>query len=457
MKAVTAETMAATKSCVQSLTEEVICSVCLDIFKDPVTVDCGHNFCRDCITEFWRTTSNNLCPKCREMVLLKELRPNTDLKNLVDIISKVIPEHKVDEELFCEKHEEKQKLFCESDQTPLCIVCEKSREHRNHSVIPFEEAIAEKKDKLKASVKHLQKHLETIHKTKIAEEKINAEIKATVEDERKRINMEFAQMHEFLNKENEILLAQLEEEEKKSLQAVYDKMQTLSEQEMSLSALIADIESQLKLQDASFLKISKSAISRCEEPLPKVPPASSGFNSDMFHFPLQYFAWKKMLRIIEPSLALLTLDADTVNNLLILSSDLSVLKWADTVQNFPDSFKRFDGYWTCALSSLGFTSGNHYWEVQLEGYNCIVGITVESSRRDCINSSPPNPEYWIQSGLNLRKIGVYLNYERGQVSFYNAENAAHLNSYHECFSEKVFPFFWVPDKSTVIKLFHLQL
>ncbi|XP_059949761.1 E3 ubiquitin-protein ligase TRIM52 isoform X1 [Mesoplodon densirostris] len=37
----------------QTLQEEVVCAICLDYFKDPVTIDCGHNFCRGCVTQLW--------------------------------------------------------------------------------------------------------------------------------------------------------------------------------------------------------------------------------------------------------------------------------------------------------------------------------------------------------------------------------------------------------------------
>ncbi|XP_055465561.1 E3 ubiquitin-protein ligase TRIM52-like [Psammomys obesus] len=37
----------------QSLREEAVCAICLDYFKDPVSIGCGHNFCRGCVTQLW--------------------------------------------------------------------------------------------------------------------------------------------------------------------------------------------------------------------------------------------------------------------------------------------------------------------------------------------------------------------------------------------------------------------
>ncbi|KAI3352614.1 hypothetical protein L3Q82_005552 [Scortum barcoo] len=46
--------------------DQFLCSICLDVFTDPVTTPCGHNFCKNCITEHWNTTDQCLCPICKE-------------------------------------------------------------------------------------------------------------------------------------------------------------------------------------------------------------------------------------------------------------------------------------------------------------------------------------------------------------------------------------------------------
>lgn len=43
----------------KTLPEEAVCSICLDYFKDPVTIHCGHNFCRGCITQVWGVSDEN--------------------------------------------------------------------------------------------------------------------------------------------------------------------------------------------------------------------------------------------------------------------------------------------------------------------------------------------------------------------------------------------------------------
>ncbi|MGH0166211.1 UNVERIFIED_CONTAM: hypothetical protein FKN15_050559 [Acipenser sinensis] len=51
------------------LQKELICAICLDFFDDPVILQCGHNFCRDCILIHWQENGSNgqgyKCPECR--------------------------------------------------------------------------------------------------------------------------------------------------------------------------------------------------------------------------------------------------------------------------------------------------------------------------------------------------------------------------------------------------------
>ncbi|XP_070785050.1 E3 ubiquitin-protein ligase TRIM21-like [Enoplosus armatus] len=153
-----------------------------------------------------------------------------------------------------------------------------------------------------------------------------------------------------------------------------------------------------------------------------------------------------------------TLDPDTANPKLILSDDGKQVYCGDVKQNLPDNSERFNP----AINVLGkqsFSSGRFYYEVRVEGKTSWdLGVVKESiNRKGLINASTENG-YWTiclrngdryqAFGVNLRvkckpkKVGVFVDYEKGSVSFYDVDSADVIYCFTECsFTEKLFPFF----------------
>uniref|UniRef100_A0A8C3JRH3 Uncharacterized protein n=1 Tax=Calidris pygmaea TaxID=425635 RepID=A0A8C3JRH3_9CHAR len=129
--------------------DESCCSICLEIFQDPVSIHCGHSFCRSCITRTWEgLTTNFSCPQCRETGDQMSLRPNRELANISEAAKSLNLQRDREEEggdNLCEKHQEPLKLFCQSDKRLICTVCDRSKVHRDHSVVPVDEAAQEYK------------------------------------------------------------------------------------------------------------------------------------------------------------------------------------------------------------------------------------------------------------------------------------------------------------------------
>ncbi|XP_059817935.1 nuclear factor 7, brain-like [Hypanus sabinus] len=139
----------ASKGPVESLSEEVICPICLDFFTDPVTLECGHNFCHSCITKYWEREKRNSCPECREVFADRTLRVNRTLGNLTQEVRNLNLNPKGKESIrHCEEHEEELKLFCETDKTLICVICAAAQEHREHRFVLIEEAVKNYKVKL---------------------------------------------------------------------------------------------------------------------------------------------------------------------------------------------------------------------------------------------------------------------------------------------------------------------
>lgn len=132
----------------------------------------------------------------------------------------------------------------------------------------------------------------------------------------------------------------------------------------------------------------------------------------------------------------------------------------DTKQDLPPTHERFDHY-TVVLGCERFSSGRHYWEVEV-GHKSDWGLGVcsESARRKGRIILLPEAGYWIvrlRDGDNYsaltssttqispksvpRAVGVFLDYEAGNVSFYNAENKSHLFTFHDTFTQVLRPLF----------------
>lgn len=118
--------------------EECRCSICFDIFEDPVMLPCGHSFCNNCIKECWRQISLQVCPVCRKVCAITQPPRNLALRNLSESFRKSKSQNDCAE--MCKVHSEKLKLFCEDDQQLICVICRDSKYHKTHNCVPVIEA-----------------------------------------------------------------------------------------------------------------------------------------------------------------------------------------------------------------------------------------------------------------------------------------------------------------------------
>ncbi|XP_067421829.1 RING finger protein 112-like isoform X1 [Emydura macquarii macquarii] len=73
---------------VERLREDITCSICLDVLDDPISIECGHNFCRGCLSAHWSEISARgyQCPECRAPCSRNKMTPDTRIKSLVENI-----------------------------------------------------------------------------------------------------------------------------------------------------------------------------------------------------------------------------------------------------------------------------------------------------------------------------------------------------------------------------------
>nr|XP_025037363.1 E3 ubiquitin-protein ligase TRIM17-like isoform X1 [Pelodiscus sinensis] len=252
-----------------SFQDEVTCPLCLEYFTDPVSIECGHNFCRACLSQCWgESEPNPSCPQCRETAPQRHLRPNRPLGNLVELVKRLrLPAGPAPEgQPGCERHQEALKLFCWEDQASICVVCRESREHRAHTVMPIEEAVLEYREKLQGALGPLREELEETLLLTSKEEEKTTEWQRKVQAKRETIAAEFNKLHALLRAEEQLLLQRLAEDERATLQRLQENVAKLSQQSASLQRLIAEIEEKCQQPAAQLLKLlSRSRSKNMEE------------------------------------------------------------------------------------------------------------------------------------------------------------------------------------------------
>nr|XP_040051125.1 zinc-binding protein A33-like [Gasterosteus aculeatus aculeatus] len=455
------------------------CHVCSETFRDPVSLSCSHSFCSSCLQRFWEQAGNKNCPICKSKSSTDEPAVNLTLKGLADSFAdrqnngstQTEPE-KEKEEVVCEEHPEVPYWFCEDEQKAVCPVCEFSL-HQSHKVVPLEQAVRNLKDQLRPDLESLQdkkdKH-QQVEKT--YNEVIQLSKEQLVSTERK-IRAEFNKLHQFLREEEESRLAALREEEEQKGKTISREMKTIEEQISSLSDSISAVEEDLQKDKVSFLSSYKATQTRARvQSSVTDPQLVSGALIDVAKHlgNLSFRVWEKMKDQVHFSPVIL--DPNTAAYTLSLSDDLTSVRCGDTNQQLPDNPERFTEF-TEVLGSEGFSSGKHSWEVEVGDHpHWLVGLVKESVDRKGETGASPADGCWcllhdsgkytngagqtVRVKKSLQRIRVQLDYDRGDVSFYNPEDTTHICTHRDTFTEKLFPWFNIGEsddaKSADIKI-----
>uniref|UniRef100_A0A3P9PC49 Uncharacterized protein n=1 Tax=Poecilia reticulata TaxID=8081 RepID=A0A3P9PC49_POERE len=365
------------------------CHVCSETFRDPVSLSCNHSFCSSCLQKFWEQTGNKNCPICKRRSSKKPL-VNFSLKELADSFTGRQKSGSSETEtgakqlMVCRKHQEDPKLFCEDEQRAVCPVCEFSL-HQSHKVVPVE-------------------------------------------------------------------------------QAVRDLKEQIEEQISSLSDSISAVEEELQKDNVSFLSSYKATQSRArgQRSLPDPQLVSGALIDVAKHLGnLSFRVWEKMKDQVKFSPVIL--DPNTAAECLYLSDDLTRVRHGDTWQELPDNPERNTKY-TTVFGSEGFSSGKHSWEVEVGDHpRWNIGLVKESVDRNGKISATPEYGIWclwhfdgeytngvsqtLSVKKSLQRIRVQLDYDRGEVSFYDSEDKSLIYTHRDTFTEKLFPYLYVFDSA----------
>ncbi|XP_072892922.1 nuclear factor 7, brain-like [Hemitrygon akajei] len=446
----------ASKGQIESLTEETICPICLDFFTDPVSPECGHNFCRSCITRCWEREERNTCPQCREEFADCTLRVNRALASLSEKLQGLTLTPKVKEIKFhCKEHEEELKLFCETDNKLICVTCAAAQEHREHPFLSIQEAVKIYKDRVKSFLDSLTKKKSDFEKMEQQQKEKISGVREQSHSVQSVITSQFAELRQTITEKEQRLLRDLREEELReieenlnSIQEEISKLKEQMDQQENVTFLMEEAHQKRRISD------EENVLSVTHGTLPV----------EKFDHP---FLLNTTLREMSDTIkrVSVTLDAETAGPELEVSEDRKNVRcrwtWTWNRRNLPDTGKRFTD-WACVLGSEGFTSGRHYWEVEVTGnQRWGLGVAAESVERKGEFRPSPETGFWIIRQIDDKmkaytspvsrlpagpipgRVGVYLSYESGTISFYNAETKSHLHTFTgNKFTGKLYPFFW---------------
>ncbi|XP_065262007.1 zinc finger protein RFP-like [Emys orbicularis] len=469
----------------KTLQDELTCPICLEYFQDPVSLDCDHNFCRACITQCWESLDTDVsCPQCRGVFPQRNLKHNKKLRNVAEAVRELRLQSvkEPEAETLCEKHKEPLKLFCKKDKILICVVCDKSKEHRDHSVISAEEVAAEEfKEKIQAHLQTLREEREKFLGFKVTGEKRSQEYLKQTQAERQKIVYQFQQLQQFLEEQEQLLLTQLEQLDKEIVNIQNEYFTKLFEKISHLSELISEMEGKCQESASEFLQNVNFFLSRCEKgKLQKSVEISPELEKKLSNFSQKYIALRETLRMFKATLpseletkrekslgsrrlANVTLDPDTAHPRLVLSEDQKSVSYSYTRQDLPNNPERFDTR-VCVLGCEGFTSGRHYWEVEVKDEGTwAVGVARESVWRKGGRTRNPEDRIWavercmnmfsavsssetpLTLSCDLRFIRVSVDYEQGQVIFANADNDGPIFTFPTASfnGERIYPWFRV--------------
>ncbi|CAN0114040.1 unnamed protein product [Lampetra fluviatilis] len=499
----------------ENVDRELTCSICLNTFDCPSTLSCGHSFCLQCLEGAWKETDLYCCPQCRKTFPRRpQLTRNVTIANLIEqlrvtetmaavsaaaggVFCDNCPEGKTPavktclkcdtsfcrehlvphlekktfndhvlvspnvnpEERRCKKHREELKFYCKQDASLVCMACTITGEHRGHDVDTLEDehdtrksgvgeetrVVEEKRKKAEASVGRM----------KVARK----DVKDSMVQTKAHISGEFTRMRVMLDEDERAALDRVDVKGRELLSRIEENIAHYEREISELQAAATRLRALQEERDSlTFLQVHLKETNRRDAQ--KGDPPSSPSKKDIATISALQGAVVNLLAFMYGRSP--TVDPNSAYNNLQISSDLRTVTWTAVSQGRPDHPHRFDGCLQ-ALCSESFSSGQHYWEVDVGGAagSCEVGVAYGTIARkgsgdECslgLNDSSwvlykyNNSCYVIHGGVSTsvpvrdppRRVGCHLHWEAGLLSFYSADSMELLHSVYHSFSQPLYP------------------
>ncbi|XP_029943569.1 E3 ubiquitin-protein ligase TRIM39 [Salarias fasciatus] len=428
------------------LWEEVLCDVCLGDGRPKAVKSC-----LVCLTSY-----------CEEH--LKSHTARFTKHKLMEPVANMA-------DRMCPKHERLLELFCKKDQTCVCVLCTET-DHRAHYTVPVEREWTDKKAQLKRTGIDVQQMIQERVK-KVEELKNSVELnKASAKREIEESMQVFSELVRSIKKTQAELVLVIGEKQRQTERRAEGLIAHLEQEISELKRRNTDLENVARTDHIHFLKsfpslsiipsvrdwsdtsvptdtcvgLIRRSVAKLEETLNEMIDKLS--DSEI----------KKVLKYTVD----VTLDPDTANPWLQLSQDRHQVRHLGAWQDLPDNPVRFDTV-VIVLGRDGFTSGRHYWEVQVgdkdDWYVGVARASVNRKGRISVSTTQgyyalamkkgqgyrvsTSPPLLLSVDTRIKRLGVYVDYEEGQVSFYDVRTRSHIYTLEDTFTERMFPFFYL--------------
>ncbi|XP_061435230.1 tripartite motif-containing protein 72-like isoform X2 [Lethenteron reissneri] len=241
------ETMASSRQ-----EDDFSCPICLQLFDIPVSLACGHNFCKICVERAWDVEAVHVrftCPQCRRRYALKpELGKNVFIADLVEKFKAALRSK-------CRDHTEPMRYYCQTHACLVCPTCMLVGGHKGCDAITVEE----KQNKVKEAIAGENRRME---KEKTTEEKSVTSLKNSfksfqdlTENVRDRIKESFALERRLLDEEEQEALWGVQEKSRQELSRIQKKIEAHVKNIETLTEDIGNLKKVMALQDSiAFLE-----------------------------------------------------------------------------------------------------------------------------------------------------------------------------------------------------------
>ncbi|XP_040295516.1 E3 ubiquitin/ISG15 ligase TRIM25-like [Bufo bufo] len=429
------------------LRAELDCSICRSLYTDPVSLRCGHNFCRSCIVsalDAQEAAGVYSCPDCRaEYPERPALEKNSKLGNMVEHFLSAQPDMEETgifctycdspvpavrtclqcEASFCEKHlsrhskspehtlvepivtlkdrkcsthKEVLKYYCPIDAACICVSCWVAGDHKGHNVELLDVASEKEKEKLRKYLEKLNPQKAEIQ-TKLQnlqDRQRNIQEKAS--DKRKNVRKLFMDIKKQLEMAEKKALSEISRQEEKIVSQISDLIKKLEIEADELPRKMRHMEKMCHVTDPIRL-LQESDITVCGHGDDEDTGGDGGegrSEDDLDEVLISLTLHRAMRDIVTNVTSELGLhvpdtflDEDTANIHVKISEDLKTATRSVNKYIRPESPGRFQ-FDAQVLSRCGLSSGRHYWEVEWDQKEaCGIGLSYPSIEREGLQSS----------------------------------------------------------------------